>query len=113
MAQLWQSKAMTNTAISVSDLSKKYEDRLAVSHINFEVPLGTVCGFVGPNGSGKTTTMRMLLGLITPTTGQGHILGEPIEHPEKYLSRVTTWWLSYRTGSNTFRKSWSWGSWKI
>lgn len=79
---------MSNTAISVSDLSKKYEDRLAVSHINFEVPVGTVCGFVGPNGSGKTTTMRMLLGLITPTTGQGHILGEPIEHPEKYLSRV-------------------------
>jgi ABC-2 type transport system ATP-binding protein len=79
---------MPNTAISVSDLSKKYDDRLAVSHINFEVPLGTVCGFVGPNGSGKTTTMRMLLGLITPTTGQGHILGEPIDHPEKYLSQV-------------------------
>ena len=79
---------MPNTAISVSDLSKKYDDRLAVSHINFEVPLGTVCGFVGPNGSGKTTTMRMLLGLISPTTGQGHILGEPIDHPEKYLSRV-------------------------
>ena len=79
---------MTNTAISVTDLSKKYDDRLAVSHINFEVPLGTVCGFVGPNGSGKTTTMRMLLGLITPTTGKAHILGEPIEHPEKYLSRV-------------------------
>ena len=79
---------MTRTAISVRDLSKKYDNRLAVSHINFEVPLGTVCGFVGPNGSGKTTTMRMLLGLITPTTGEGHILGEPIDHPEKYLSRV-------------------------
>jgi ABC-2 type transport system ATP-binding protein len=79
---------MTSTAISVRDLSKKYDNRLAVSHINFEVPIGTVCGFVGPNGSGKTTTMRMLLGLITPTTGEGHILGEPIEHPEKYLSRV-------------------------
>jgi ABC-2 type transport system ATP-binding protein len=79
---------MTSTAISVRDLSKKYDNRLAVSHINFEVPLGTVCGFVGPNGSGKTTTMRMLLGLITPTTGEGHILGEPINHPEKYLSRV-------------------------
>ena len=79
---------MQNTAISVSDLSKKYDDRLAVSHINFEVPLGIVCGFVGPNGSGKTTTMRMLLGLITPTTGKDHILGETIEHPEKYLSRV-------------------------
>lgn len=72
----------------MQDLSKKYDNRLAVSHINFEVPIGTVCGFVGPNGSGKTTTMRMLLGLITPTTGQGYILGEPIEHPEKYLSRV-------------------------
>ena len=79
---------MSNLAISVRDLSKKYGERMAVSHINFDVPLGTVCGFVGPNGSGKTTTMRMLLGLITPTTGQGHILGEPIEHPEKYLSRV-------------------------
>lgn len=79
---------MIKTAISVRDLSKKYDNLLAVSHINFEVPLGIVCGFVGPNGSGKTTTMRMLLGLITPTTGQGHILGEPIEHPEKYLSRV-------------------------
>jgi ABC-2 type transport system ATP-binding protein len=79
---------MTSTAISVRDLSKKYDNRLAVSHINFEVPLGTVCGFVGPNGSGKTTTMRMLLGLITPTTGEGHILNEPINHPEKYLSRV-------------------------
>jgi len=79
---------MNKSAISVRDLSKKYDNRLAVSHINFEVPLGTVCGFVGPNGSGKTTTMRMLLGLITPTTGQGHILGEPIEHPERYLGRV-------------------------
>ncbi len=79
---------MNKSAISVQDLSKKYDNRLAVSHINFEVPVGTVCGFVGPNGSGKTTTMRMLLGLITPTTGQGHILGEPIDHPEKYLSRV-------------------------
>ena len=61
---------------------------MAVSHINFDVPLGTVCGFVGPNGSGKTTTMRMLLGLITPTGGTGEILGESIKHPEKYLPRV-------------------------
>jgi ABC-2 type transport system ATP-binding protein len=52
---------MSNTAISVSDLSKKYGDQVAVSHATFEVPLGTICGFVGPNGSGKTTTMRMLL----------------------------------------------------
>ena len=75
-------------AIDVADLSKKYGDRMALSHANFEVPMGSICGFVGPNGSGKTTTIRMLLGLITPTTGSGHVLGESITHPEKYLPRV-------------------------
>jgi len=79
---------MTEIAISVTDLTKKYGDRIAVSHANFTVPLGTICGFVGPNGSGKTTTMRMLLGLISPTAGSGKILGEPIDHPERYLHRV-------------------------
>jgi ABC-2 type transport system ATP-binding protein len=75
-------------AISVRDLSKKYGDRMAVSHINFDVPLGTVCGFVGPNGSGKTTTMRMLLGLISHTGGSGQVLDASIDDPEKYLSQV-------------------------
>ena len=79
---------MLTLAISVTDLSKTYGDRPAVSHANFEVPFGTVCGFVGPNGSGKTTTMRMLLGLISPTGGSGTILGESIDHPERYLNRV-------------------------
>lgn len=79
---------MSLLAISVSDLSKKYGDLTAVSHANFEVPFGTVCGFVGPNGSGKTTTMRMLLGLISPTGGTGLVLGQPISHPERYLDRV-------------------------
>jgi ABC-2 type transport system ATP-binding protein len=75
-------------AISVRDLSKKYGERMAVSHINFDVPLGTVCGFVGPNGSGKTTTMRMLLGLISHTGGSGQVLDASIDEPEKYLDRV-------------------------
>jgi ABC-2 type transport system ATP-binding protein len=75
-------------AIDVADLSKKYGDRMALSHANFEVPMGSICGFVGPNGSGKTTTIRMLLGLIMPTTGSGHVLGESITQPEKYLPRV-------------------------
>ena len=79
---------MTTLAISVKDLSKKYETGFAVSHANFEVPLGTICGFVGPNGAGKTTTIRMLLGLISPTGGSAEILGESINHPEKYLSHV-------------------------
>ena len=79
---------MTTMAISVKDLSKKYETGFAVSHANFEVPLGTICGFVGPNGAGKTTTIRMLLGLISPTGGSAEILGESIDHPDRYLSQV-------------------------
>ena len=79
---------MQNLAISVKDLSKIYGEQTAVSHATFEVPLGTVCGFVGPNGSGKTTTIRMLLGLIKPTGGSGTVLGEDIRSPEKYLSKV-------------------------
>ena len=75
-------------ALDVADLSKKYGDRTALSHANFEVPMGSICGFVGPNGSGKTTTIRMLLGLITPSTGGGHVLGESITQPEKYLPKV-------------------------
>jgi ABC-2 type transport system ATP-binding protein len=79
---------MPQLAISVSDLSKKYDSSFAVSHTNFQVPAGTICGFVGPNGAGKTTTIRMLLGLISPSGGTGRILGEPITSPEKYLSQV-------------------------
>lgn len=82
------SVATSELAISVSDLSKRYGQRVAVSHANFDVPMGTVCGFVGPNGSGKTTTMRMLLGLIGPSGGSGTVLGQPISDPAKYLDRV-------------------------
>ena len=79
---------MTTMAISVKDLSKKYESGFAVAHANFEVPQGTICGFVGPNGAGKTTTIRMLLGLISPTGGTAEVLGHTIDHPERYLSQV-------------------------
>ena len=79
---------MNTPAISVSNLSKRYGDVLAVNDASFEVPLGTICGFVGPNGSGKTTTIRMLLGLIKPTSGTGSIIGNSIGHPEKYLTEV-------------------------
>ena len=79
---------MNTPAISVSNLSKRYGDVLAVNDASFEVPLGTICGFVGPNGSGKTTTIRMLLGLIKPSSGTGSIIGNSIGHPEKYLREV-------------------------
>lgn len=76
------------SAISVAGLTKSYGELIAVNGATFEVPLGTICGFVGPNGSGKTTTIRMLLSLIEPTSGSGQILDEPISHPERYLSKV-------------------------
>ena len=79
---------MSNRALLVEDLSKKYGERFALSHANFEVPLGTICGFVGPNGSGKTTTIRMLLALISPTGGNGEVLDIPISEPERYLPFV-------------------------
>jgi len=79
---------MNSPAISVSNLSKRYGEVLAVNDATFEVPLGTICGFVGPNGSGKTTTIRMLLGLIKPSVGSGSIIGNSITHPEKYLNEV-------------------------
>jgi ABC-2 type transport system ATP-binding protein len=79
---------VSNRALVVKDLSKRYGDRYALSHANFEVPLGTICGFVGPNGSGKTTTIRMLLGLISPTGGSGEVLGVSISEPERYLPFV-------------------------
>ena len=64
------------TAISTSGLTKRFRGgQLAVDHIDLAVPPGAVYGFLGPNGSGKTTTIRMLLGLIQPTGGSQRLLG--------------------------------------
>jgi ABC-2 type transport system ATP-binding protein len=79
---------MSNQAIEVQGLTKKYDNTVAVQSASFSVPRGTICGFVGPNGAGKTTTIRMLLGLITPTSGTGTVLGHSITEPEKYLASV-------------------------
>ena len=79
---------MTLMAIEVKDLTKRYENLVAVEGATFSVPRGTICGFVGPNGAGKTTTIRMLLGLIAPTSGRASVLGHSINDPEKYLASV-------------------------
>ena len=62
-------------AIATMGLAKRFRDQLAVAGIDLAVPRGTVYGFLGPNGSGKTTTIRMLLGLIQPTGGSQRLLG--------------------------------------
>ncbi len=69
---------MTNLAIDVRHLSKKFGSRTVVNNIDLQVPKGKIYGFLGPNGSGKTTTIRMLCGLLTPDSGEGTCLGYDI-----------------------------------
>ncbi len=66
---------MTDPVIVVKDLTRRFGDFVAVDHINFEVKAGEVVGYLGPNGSGKTTTIRMLLGLLKPSDGKATVLG--------------------------------------
>lgn len=63
------------TIIAVEHLNKSFDGKPAVIDFDLEVKKGEVCGFLGPNGSGKTTTLRMLCGLLTPDSGKGHCLG--------------------------------------
>jgi ABC-2 type transport system ATP-binding protein len=65
-------------AISVQGLTKMFGDFTAVDHVSFEVMPGEILGYIGHNGSGKTTTIRMLCGLLTPTEGTAKILGYDI-----------------------------------
>lgn len=69
---------MSNAAIAVEALSKRFGPTVAVDGLSLEVPKGTVFGFLGPNGSGKTTTVRMLLGLLEPDAGSATVLGRDV-----------------------------------
>lgn len=62
-------------AIETSGLTKRFGHQTAVDSVDLAVPSGSVFGFLGPNGSGKTTTIRMLLGLVTATSGRATVLG--------------------------------------
>ncbi|MFF3243630.1 ABC transporter ATP-binding protein [Streptomyces sp. NPDC002870] len=67
------------TVIETRGLTKRYRGgQLAVDGLDLTVPAGSVFGFLGPNGSGKTTTIRMLMGLIEPTAGSATVLGRPM-----------------------------------
>ncbi len=71
---------MSDFAVQAEHLTKKFGDFTAVDDVSFEVATGHVVGYLGPNGSGKTTTIRMLLGLLSPTSGTAHVLGHDIRH---------------------------------
>ncbi len=63
--------------IVADNLTKRFGDHTAVDGLTFQVPRGVVTGFLGPNGSGKTTTMRMILGLVRPSAGTATVGGRP------------------------------------
>ncbi|MCX4724565.1 ABC transporter ATP-binding protein [Streptomyces sp. NBC_01306] len=70
---------MPEAVIETHALTKRFRGgQLAVNRLDLTVPRGSVFGFLGPNGSGKTTTIRMLLGLIAPTSGTASLLGQPM-----------------------------------
>ena len=80
-----------HSALEAHGLTKQFGTVLAVSDLSFVVPRGSITGFLGPNGSGKTTTLRMLLGLIRPTAGAGLVAGAPfsrLSHPARVVGAV-------------------------
>jgi len=80
--------ATSSFAVQTTGLQKAYGGRIVVDNLDLNLPSGVVSGFVGPNGAGKTTTIRMLLGLVRPTAGTGHVLGQSISSPTRYLPQV-------------------------
>ena len=69
---------MSDLAVRTRGLTKRYGQQVAVDGIDLAVPVGAVYGFLGPNGSGKTSTIRLLLGLASPSSGEIELLGAPM-----------------------------------
>src|SRR5580704_200107 len=73
--------------IRTKDLTKKFDDFVAVDKITFEVHKGEIFGFLGANGAGKTTAMRMLCGLSRPTSGEAMVAGIDVYHKPEEIKR--------------------------
>ena len=74
--------------VDVHDLSKSFDGKPAVIDVSLKIKRGEIFGFLGPNGSGKTTTIRMLCGLMTPDSGTGECLGYDILHQSQMIKRL-------------------------
>jgi len=71
--------------LTASHLTRRFDDRVAVDDLSFELAAGEIFALLGPNGAGKTTTLRMLAGLIVPSSGTVHIDGEPMSAEASHL----------------------------
>jgi ABC-2 type transport system ATP-binding protein len=80
-------KSQTGTTIEVLDLSKQFDDIHAVERLRLKVKAGEMFGIVGPDGAGKTTTIRMLCGILTPTSGTAKVLGYDIVRQPDLVKR--------------------------
>lgn len=74
--------------IQLSNMTKRFADKIAVNDISLYIHPGVVTGFLGPNGAGKTTTMRVILGLAAPTSGSVSVNGKPYVSLERPLSKI-------------------------
>jgi ABC-2 type transport system ATP-binding protein len=74
-------------AIKTESLTRCFGELIAVNGLNFEVPVGSIYGFLGPNGCGKSTTIRMLCGLLTPTEGNATVLGLDVRKDPEAVKR--------------------------
>lgn len=74
--RVWKGDGMNQYAVELNQVRRTYGSRTAVDSLNLQIPRGTVCGFIGPNGSGKTTTIRMILRIIRPDSGRICVLGD-------------------------------------
>jgi len=81
------STSAPDIAINVEGLSKSFGGREVVHDLSMQVKRGSIYGFLGPNGSGKTTTIRMLCGLLTPDAGEGTCLGYDIRRDADKIKR--------------------------
>jgi len=80
---------MTQSVLQTEQLTKKYQRRLVVDRLSLTVERGDIFGFLGQNGAGKSTTIRMALGLVRPTSGRVSILGHDMSrHPLRALKRI-------------------------
>jgi len=94
-------------AVAVAGLTKRFGDFVAVDNVTFTVAAGEIFGFLGPNGSGKTTTIRMLCGILPPTAGSGRVLGydvarqaEQIKPRIGYMSQCFSLYEDLTVGEN-------------
>lgn len=80
---------MSESVVVVNELTRKFGDFVAVDHVSFQIARGDIVGYLGPNGSGKTTTIRILLGLLKPTSGSATVLGyDSFQQSEQVRARV-------------------------